>query len=530
MGRAKEVLYYNNRLKGKYLSDAVSDVLDQLRKLNSSNGVVSDLKNVIYSLTDEQIEEVLFNRTSDGMDLPLGTLRDSQTIGVAFMYYARRVVLGDSVGLGKTVQIAGLMNLLNPRYKKMGKKNRFLILTDNDTVPQFHREIIKFTGDYAAMVSARKKEITEFLSEYEDPDDLPNIVGPSSLLNQPIFQEYLLAAKGIDKYPFTTLVVDESAVLANTKTKTYENAVAIRNEVDNVYLMNATTFESNLSMFYAQLAFVDPTFLPTKTKFEDRYCQKSKVPYQSYAKPNGKYKNQKEFKELVGYRYIARTRKMLGAKMEGCTAELVLMPMSQEQKTMLPKTSMPQMVFDNPAYFNKELEFSRLTTPKLGVIVDSLTGKVIREGGWENARTVLIYCHYKETQEKLQEVLLANGVSTEIMNGDTPKDTRQHLIRQFKTAGFRVLITNVMKGLNFGECDHSIIYSAPGNVNHLVQFAGRSTRSLDIINKHLMVLCMEGDEETRWNTTLTHRAQASDDFAGSDNSLVMQLMLEDRGL
>lgn len=530
MGRAKEVTYYNGRLRGKYLTEGTCNILDKIRSLDERNGVVSDLKNSIYSLNDEQIDEVIFNRTSDGMDLPLGTLRDSQTIGVAFMFYARRMVLGDSVGLGKTVEIAGLMNLLDAQYKEEGQRNRYLILTDGIVSDQFRREMIRFTGEYVDLITARKDKITEFLKQYPDPNDLPNIVGPSSLLKQPIFQEYLLAAKNLGSYPFNTFVVDESSVLANTKTKAYEGGEAIRNEVENVYLMNATTFESNLSMFYAQLAFTDPTFLPTKTAFEGRYCQKSKVPYSGYYKPNGKYKNQKEFRGLVGYRYLARTRKGLGATMKDCTAELVLLPKSREQTDMLPKTSMPQMVFDNPSYFDEDIQFIPLTTPKLGVIVDSLTGKVVREGGWETARTVLIYCHYKETQEKLREALVAEGIKTEIMNGDTPNDERQSLIRTFKTAGIRVLITNVMKGLNFGECNHSIIYSAPGNVNLLVQFAGRSTRDLDIIDKHLLVLCMEKEEEKRWDEVLRQRAKASHDFAGSDHSLVMSLMLDDEDM
>ena len=42
----------------------------------------------------------------------LGKLRPEQTVGVAFMYYSPRSILGDGVGLGKTVEISALLNLL----------------------------------------------------------------------------------------------------------------------------------------------------------------------------------------------------------------------------------------------------------------------------------------------------------------------------------------------------------------------------------------------------------------------------------
>lgn len=526
MGRAKEVTYYNKRLSGKYLSDATCDVLDKLLSLNSQNGVVADLKDVIYNLSDEQIEEVIFRGSSEGMELPVGTLRDTQTIGVAYMYYAKRLVLGDSVGLGKTVQIAGLMNLLDKRYKSEGRHNRFLITTDKIIADQFRSEIVKFTGDYAALVYSDKAHITEFLKNYPDPDDLPNMVCPSPIFRQPIFQEYLQKAKKDGKYPFTTLIVDESAVLANTATDIYKAASLIRDQVENCVVMNATPFETVLENLYAQLSFVDPSFLPTKTKFTQRYCQTQRVAYGGYRKVNGKYKNQKEFRDLVGYRYLARTRRGLGANMENCTSELVITPKSTVQRKLIPLTSMPQMAYDNPSYFDREIPYNRNTTPKCGVISDALTGAKEFEGGWKDARTVLVYSHYKETQSQLQKYLAEQGIVAEIMNGDTSTEDRLTLIKKFQSGEFRVLITNVMKGLNFGSCNHVIIYSAPGNVNHLVQFEGRSTRDMDIVNKHLLVLVMEGEEESRFQTELTHRARSSDQFAGSDHSLILSLLLE----
>lgn len=527
MGRAKEVIYHNGRLKGKYLDEATCNTLEKLILLDKNKGFLADLKNIIYNLHDDQIDEIIATGSNEGIEeMPIGTLRDPQTIAVAYQYFARRLIIGDSVGLGKTVEIAGFLNYMDKKARESGTRHRYLVLTENNIVPQFRRELVRFTGEYVAETRARKDDIIKFLSQYEDPEDLPNIIAPASLFNQAIFQEYLIQADRAGKFPFDTLVVDESgSVLANTKTKTYKNAEYIRNKVGNVVILNATSFESNLQMFYSQLNFVDDTFLPTKTAFQKRYCKMKRSAYANYATPTGEYKNENEFRDLVSYRYLARTRRALGAEFKDCTAEIASVPKSDIQRKMLPHTSMPQMVFDSPSYFDKDVPFDRKTTPKIGVITDALNGRVIYEGGWEDARTVLIYSFYKESQEGLSSHLTRNGISNKVMNGDTPQDERTSITKEFQQGNFRVLLTNVMKGLNFGTCNHVIVYSAPGNVNKIVQFEGRITRDYDIVDKHLLILLTEGEEEKRFNTDLSNRAKASDSFAGSDHSLILSLLL-----
>ena len=44
------------------------------------------------------------------LDKYVGTLRDYQTVGAAFLYRSPRSMLGDAAGLGKTPQICGMIN------------------------------------------------------------------------------------------------------------------------------------------------------------------------------------------------------------------------------------------------------------------------------------------------------------------------------------------------------------------------------------------------------------------------------------
>ena len=206
--------------------------------------------------------------------------------------------------------------------------------------------------------------------------------------------------------------------------------------------------------------------------------------------------------------------------MKDCTADVIVSPLSQVQKDLLKKTSMPQMVYDCPSYFDCTIETDRETTPKIGALLDLLNGKL------KSSDSILIYSRYKESQRGIQNALLEAGISCETMNGETPIEERNNLISKFKMGDFRVLVTNVQKGLNFGHCNDCIFYSYDPNPNRMVQFEGRMTRSRDIIGKNVYLLVSRGKELNNFKKVVSDRAKASDLFAGSDFSCVLSLLLD----
>ena len=111
MGRAKQILYNEDgtALRGKELDYTDCTKLDRVIALSDNNGVVSDLKNIIYDIPEFDVDSILEGVDPESLERPLGELRDYQTIGVSFMYMSKYCLLGDSVGIGKTVQVAGLI-------------------------------------------------------------------------------------------------------------------------------------------------------------------------------------------------------------------------------------------------------------------------------------------------------------------------------------------------------------------------------------------------------------------------------------
>lgn len=520
MGKRKELKVINGRYVGQYLDEETCQKLEKLRKLDESRGYISDLKNVICELEPHTVEHIIKTKSTDGNYATLGTLKNEQTIGVAYMYFAKRLILGDSVGLGKTVEVCGLCNLLETEYAKKGQDFKFLYLTDKKVVSQAQSELIRFTGNYVEQLQGVKPQLQKFFDENRE-ELLYSVVGSHSVLNHVLFQDFMRSYIHEAGYnPFDLLIIDEcGSILKNSATKTYKDCKYIADMFDRVIMLNATAFEKELRMFYNQLNFIDDTFLPTKTAFSREYeiMDYYSAPYPVFS---GKYKNEDDFKKKVGYRYFARTRKAIGAKMVDCSADVVVVPLSSEQRELLSRTSMPQMVYDCPSYFNMGISTDISTTPKLKALVNLFESELVC------ARSVLIYSRYKEAQSAIQKVLYDNGIESAIMNGDTSDVDRERLINRFKLEDIRVLVTNVQKGLNFGNCNYCVFYDYDPNPNNMVQFEGRMTRSNDIVGKHVYLLVSRGRELESLKNVVAKRATASDLFAGSDFSCVLSILLD----
>lgn len=521
MGKAKELKYHGSRLMGS-LDENICEALDQLIEIDKENGVVPDLAHVIYNLQDSAVNTIIdmgdvygAYDTSD-MEKPLGTLRDEQTIGVAFMYYACKLILGDSVGLGKTVESAGLINLL----KAENSAFNYLVLTEKNLAEQFRRELVRFTGEYVEWLKSGEKDEIELFVERHPFDEVMNcgVVGTHALLTADAFLGWLEQARATVGQPFDLLVVDESSILGGKSTnKIVTNFKLISRYFKRIVFLNATPFESKLDVFYNQLNLLDPLLLPTKTNFQKEYVVMS---YRGmYARPTGKYKNANQFKELVSYRYFARTRRDKGATMTNCEGGIVLSRLSAQQKDLLRRTSMNKVVYDCPTYLDSSIEFCSENVPKLASLMEILEDKCA------DADSVLVYVYYKEAQKYIKDFLTSKGYSCRVLNGDSKNEDRLSAIRGFQNKEYKVLITNVQKGLNFGDCDYCIFYSFQSNPSQMVQFEGRTTRSFDIEGKHVYILCSLGDEYRSLKNDLKLRAKGMAESTNTDLSVVMSILL-----
>lgn len=520
-----DIEYYNGRYKGS-LSDSACDALEELIALDRENGYVKDLRHIIYSMSDTDVEDLISDVELCGSELkqyerPRGTLRDYQTIAVAYGYYAGNFILGDEVGTGKTVETAGLINLLKIEYAKKNKDFKYLVLTEKSLSKQMRSELVKYTGEFVQRIpSGEADDLDYFTSNNNYNDDIKySVVGTHALLKAPKFIAWLEQCRSYGKgFPFDMLVIDESSVVGGkSTTKVVQGYKSISRFFKKIVFLNATPMESRLEIFYNQLNLLDNKLLPLKKNFEKEFCI---MRFNGmYKIKTGKYKNQDSFRKLIGYNYFARTRHDKGAVMEGCKGAVIYSPLSSVQKDWLKKTQLNRVVFDCPSYLDPSIEFNETNVPKLGSLDELLKGECA------DADSILISVYFKEAQKCLSDWLTTKGYSNRILNGDTDNASRDNIIKGFKNKEFKVLLTNVQKGLNFGNCDYCIFYSFDPNPSKMIQFEGRTTRSFDIIGKSVYVLCSEGQEKRQLNDIVRQRAQATSDFTNIGLSVIMRVLL-----
>lgn len=514
----------DNWLDGKYLLGNMSEQNARAILKLQDVDYVESLKNIIKDVPPNIIKDIIrekeeyksehktvkgFQPTDFSKDIRVGELRDMQTIGVAFMYFAGSALLGDEVGLGKTVQVAGLVNLLKAEYKD--KPFRYCFLTEKSSVEQIRKKMIQFTGEYVGVLEAGEQGLVQnYIDDFVDGDKY-SIVGPHSLLNS---SEFLIHTA---KNPFDLFIIDESSVIKNTSSDIYKNTKALMKYHDRKIILNATPLEQSAEELYNQLDILDDTFLMTREKFRSRYCVLKKG---VFGFDISGYKNTDEFREAISLRYLARTRAELGAKYIGNEYKIILVPLSPEQRKLLRKTTLYQMVHDYPPGVDRKIDFNIKTTPKAGALLDLLSKiDVVTD-------KALVYCRFLEAQAKLKELLEVEGYRVAVLNGSTKVKEKNEIINKFLANSYDILITNIQRGLDLNNCNNTIMYTIDPNPQKMVQFEGRMTRDFDVMYKSLYFLVSMGKEKKFMEETLKMRVEASESFVNVGKSMTIEALRE----
>lgn len=494
--------FYENEYYQGTLTDEQCSLLRRLL----SREKVESLKHIIKSASYSEIEAIKAAYQNGGQPPRIeskGTLTDAQTIGVAFMYYAQKALIGDSVGMGKTVECAGLLNII----KQDGVKN-ILFLTEKTIVPQIRDKLIKFTGDYVDMIpAATKPQIEKFKKRH--PNGFESVVvGSHSLLSCAEFLVYL------SQHPLECLIIDEGHVIKNTQHTYYKNAAILTKAIKYFYILNATPLETSARDLYNQLKLLDKPFMPTVADFERAFCIKKPRVYGMGFEVVG-YKNSNVFKKCITLRYLARTRDDIGAVFDDNDTHIVYVPMTQIQKQLDTKTSLHQMVADYPTGVNFSIPYTEETTGKLKAVkalVQRTEGKI------------LIYSHYINCQQGIGELLTKIGRKPVILNGQCSSKEREEIIKDFNVGVYDIIITNLARGIDLEKCDTCILYTLDPNPQNMVQTFGRLTREVDVIGKTLYFLISEGRERKLFESSSKVRATASMRFTEVGTNLVLEAM------
>ena len=494
----------------------------QTRELKS----IPNLKKMIYNFPIELVKESIETNVSirdivkqRGINASqyVGELRDYQTTGVAFMYLSPRSIIADGCGLGKTAEIAGLINWL----KFKGEMSRFLLACENSAIGQLTCELIKFTGLNIVALPSLTSELKKAI-ERIDWNKVDGIVIKHSALRNDYLYKWI--AINLDEHRkcklFNTFILDESSVIKKPETKTYDYSHTLCEIVDRVHFMNATVFENNLFEVYTQVDMMNPELLPKKWRIEKEYCNHSSKTYWTKQRDsNGVmkpvmhtrhnvsgYKNQEKFRTALKLVYFGRARKDVGIDLPHVYQVYEVEP-TATMNVAIGKGFRYNEVLNCPTLVKEMgVGMTRKDVPKLDRLCELIENEFASD-------SVMIYCFHLDAQAAIAQEMYALGRKPVILNGTCTDEEKMLAQDGFNSGKYDTIITNIKKSLNLYGGDVCIFYSMESNPSKSFQIASRIDRNVDdSIKTFVLLLYKDSPEYELFTHTVKQRAKDARDL------------------
>jgi SNF2 family DNA or RNA helicase len=442
-------------------------------------------------------------------------LHDFQVSGLLYLYHAKRGILADATGLGKTVQCVALFQFLE---QYTDEDNQWVIIVPPSVVYQWKDEFKKFTHLSVAVVNGdRQSRIPYYFS--------PNwqfLITTYQLL----WRDWeMLHPLGIKNWVF-----DDAHFFKNHNTKTAGIVKDLTEDANRIILSTATPIQKTPMDIHSLMEALHVTYyFGSPIGFENHYCVVRTTT--GYGKGGVKFrkkefikaKNTGELRRRLRPFCLKRTFKTVGHVLPKLTVQPVWLDMHKVQRDLYDhKRSDILEAHDkgilsrvkNKGYHHMRQICGGTRTagskqdisPKLDTIELFLVEKLSK------GEKMVVYAYYKETVRTLVrrlEVLKNKGIYTGewvTMTGDD-KDMahREHAKQEFThNPNCRILIGTdaIQVGLNLQAARYMLMVDIIPNPKRMEQLVGRIRRMGG--DTHVIVypiMMRKSLEESIWRKT-----------------------------
>lgn len=406
-----------------------------------------------------------------------------QRQGIATMLAAKRLLLGDAVGLGKTIQSVGAISLAMEK----GLCRRAMVVTSASLKGQWRDEAQKYllpdaVSGLASGFAVVSGEKPKRIGIYRDP------AARVLVLNYELFLHDLKHMPAVDM-----IVLDEAARIKNLDAQTAKNikAFCAAHRIQYRYALTATAIETKLEDLFGILSFLGDRSLGFYTYFLYHYCK-----MRQFRAPNGArirqvigHLNLAEAKRRTGHILLRRTKDDVGVELPELVIRNVAIDLTARQREEYETVKVEAA---DPDSSLNPLQRSLL----LREICDSLC--LVEADGDESSKldelehfvreslgpdhSVVVFTQWERMAKLIAERLAGcydPAAAPRIISGDVKDKVRDECRRDFNNQKFRCLVmTDAGKaGLNLQACETMVNFELPWNPATLKQRIGRMHRS-----------------------------------------------------
>jgi len=466
-------------------------------------------------------------------------LKAHQRVGITWLYIAKKGLLADTVGLGKTIQIMGCLALMKERGELT---ERCIIVMRPAALLQWRDEFAekapKIRVDVA--VGTRAQRIERYCGNWD-----VMLIG---------YQMLLQDIEMLARLDINMLVSDDVDPLRNADTKTAYAIKRLSRDCERVVVTSGTPLQTRLHELHSLFEPIGGrAIFGTEEVFKRRYVREEPITIRNLKTGRKEtkikvvgYKNMAEFKELIQPIYLRRTHHDLdGADLPALMPEDIWLDLHDAQReayrelqagivrmineegvgkikhaTALAKLMYGAQICAGLETLGQPIEIGK-SSVKLDWVVDKLTGDLAED-------KVVIFCQFKNTIKALHERLNAEGVGYVTMWGDEPDaEWRRSQQKKFwDDSSIQACIgTSAMEqSLNLQVSNVLINVDMLMNPARMEQLAGR-IRRLGSKHSHAWVfnLLTRDTQEERYLPIIESRQALADFVFGESSELFEQL-------